>query len=590
MVNTSLSNAPLKVGNFLDISLEKNSYFLTRIVILRALSFVYGIAFLVAKHQAKALIGDDGIAPARVVLDQAQKKGQEIRRRRAIWLNSTASNRPMILEDPSVILRLKNLPKVRQLGMKLNRNPQYQLWRERLWDRSDSMGRLVTTLLWLADDRQKLNPWLDWISNCGLAVSFVVFILGAANLPLLLVLWICQRSIMAVGGTFWSYGWEPQLAELGFHALFLVPLFSLNPVSHTSPPSALVLFAIRWHLFRIMMGAGLIKMKSGDKKWRWPNLSTMSYFYETQPVPNPLTRYFHWMPPLWHKGEVLINHFVELIAPWLLLAPFASTRRLGGLIQVIFQLFLISSGNLSFLNWLTAVPAIACFDDAYLRVLFPQFWWKIAIEAASNSRRSPLRDLVSFTFACLIGRLSIPVVKNLLSKRQVMNGSFGPLRLINTYGAFGSVQEDRLELIVSAAPNLDGPWKEYEFKVKPGNVFRTPRFISPYHYRIDWQFWIAAMFPDLEYSPWIYSFLLKLLKQDPAVLALLEHNPFEGDSEAPKFIRIDKYRYEFFRRKKDDRRDQPEQYWTREYIGRVFPKNGIATVDSLNTIVDGLVP
>jgi len=32
-------------------------------------------------------------------------------------------------------------------------------------------------------------------------------------------------------------------------------------------------------------------------------------------------------------------------------------------------------------------------------------------------------------------------------------------------------------------------WREYEFKVKPGSVKRRPRFISPYHYRLDWLMW-----------------------------------------------------------------------------------------------------
>lgn len=35
------------------------------------------------------------------------------------------------------------------------------------------------------------------------------------------------------------------------------------------------------------------------------------------------------------------------------------------------QAILIVSGNLSFLNWLTMVPSLACFDDATLGFLFP---------------------------------------------------------------------------------------------------------------------------------------------------------------------------------------------------------------------------
>jgi len=194
-----------------------------------------------------------------------------------------------------------------------------------------------------------------------------------------------------------------------------------------------------------------------------------------------------------------------------------------------------------------------------------------------------MQSLVSILFAGWIAYLSIPVVKNLLSERQVMNGSFGPLRLVNTYGAFGDVDEIRYEFIVSAASDLEGPWKEYEFKVKPGNVMKRPRFISPYHYRLDWQFWIASTIGKLEYSPWIYSFLLKVLEQDPEVMSLLESDPFGDDPNPPKYIRIEKYRFEFFRAEKScSMGAQP--YWKREPAGRVFPRQGVATVESLKEL------
>ena len=114
---------------------------------------------------------------------------------------------------------------------------------------------------------------------------------------------------------------------------------------------------MRYFLFRIMIGAGLIKLKSGDKKWKYPHFSSMDYFYETQPVPNPLTKYFHFMPRMWHKFEVLSNHFIELIVPFGMILPGVgrNIRVYGGLLQILFQMVLISSGNLSFLNWLTLV-------------------------------------------------------------------------------------------------------------------------------------------------------------------------------------------------------------------------------------------
>ena len=45
-------------------ALRPNTYWLTRIVLLRSLTFVYFVAFLIALFQNKALIGSHGILPA----------------------------------------------------------------------------------------------------------------------------------------------------------------------------------------------------------------------------------------------------------------------------------------------------------------------------------------------------------------------------------------------------------------------------------------------------------------------------------------------------------------------------------------------
>ena len=332
------------------------------------------------------------------------------------------------------------------------------------------------------------------------------------------------------------------------------------------------------------MGAGLIKLRSGDQKWKFRGerrLSTMDYFYETQPVPNPLTRYFHKMPKPWHRFEVLTNHFVELVAPWLLILPGISRewRIAGGLIQLVFQSVLITSGNLSFLNWLTMLPALYCFDDAFVANLFSNGYTTSASIAAykhlSTSAGGIFRQAISLVFGALIAKLSIPVVKNLMSKKQIMNGSFDPLRLVNTYGAFGTVEEEREELIVEATDDYEGPWREYDFKVKPGNVKRIPRFISPYHYRLDWLMWIASLGGSIDRNPWIYSFLRKILEQDPEVMKLLKNDPFE-DGEKPKYIRVTKYRYRFG--------GDGEDYWVREPVSRFFPKQGLCSLETLKDV------
>lgn len=282
----------IKPAGAATVAAAASSYHLTRILFLRMLAIVYIAAFSVAKFQNKGLIGDRGIAPARNVLDDSQKR-QEVRSaRRKEW----AQERKNYSQKGSWWMN------------KVADSRIADLFRDKFWFRTDRADRPLPCLLWLANDRSNLNPWLDFLANSGLLLSTIMLATGSANALLIFALWLIQRSLMSLGGVFYGYGWEPQLAELTFHALFLVPFISMDPFfgskSGVFAVSTLVIWAIRFYLFKIMLGAGLIKIKSSDTKWKPGNMSTMYYFYETQPVPNPFSKNFHLMPKAWHKFEV----------------------------------------------------------------------------------------------------------------------------------------------------------------------------------------------------------------------------------------------------------------------------------------------
>ena len=58
-------------------------------------------------------------------------------------------------------------------------------------------------------------------------------------------------------------------------------------------------------------------------------------------------------------------------------------------------------------------------------------------------------------------------------------------------------------------------------------TYPMPPQIAPYHLRLDWLMWFAAMssYPD---HPWFVNFMAKLLEGDKPVLSLLKSNPFRG--------------------------------------------------------------
>ena len=280
----------------LPSSTMASSYHLTRILFLRLLAFVYMAAFSVAKFQNKGLIGDRGITPARKILDDAQQRGEVKSARRKQWLaeranysTQSSSSRSKGGDIASLFTRF-----ISKCITNFSDSFLVYTLRDKFWYRTDRMDRPLPTLLWFAPDRNNLNPWLDGLANSGLFLSSIMLSTGSSNVLLMLGLWIIQRSLMSVGGPWYGYGWEPQLAELTFHALFLVPLLSMDPFFGWNslstagagmgafPVPQLIIWAIRWYLFKIMIGAGLIKVKSSDPKWKPGNSSAMYHFYETQ--------------------------------------------------------------------------------------------------------------------------------------------------------------------------------------------------------------------------------------------------------------------------------------------------------------------
>jgi hypothetical protein len=293
-----------------------------------------------------------------------------------------------------------------------------------------------------------------------------------------------------------------------------------------------------------MLGAGLIKLR-GDPCWR--DLTCLVYHYETQPVPSPLSYLLHRLPRAAHMGGVLANHLVELVVPWFAFGP-RPARHVAGALLVGFQLTLIASGNLSFLNWLTIAPALACFDDSLLSRAFPAGLRARVLALAEAASPSRLARSVSYAFAALVLFLSVGPIENLISPEQAMNRTFDRLSLVNTYGAFGSIGRQRDEVILEGTSDatLDEHtrWKEYGFPCKPGDVRRRPCLITPYHYRLDWQMWFAA-FTGWRRQPWLVHLVYQLLTARGDGPRLLTENPFPD--APPRYVRAELYRYELTR-------------------------------------------
>jgi hypothetical protein len=475
------------------------TYWLTRFMMLRLLGVVYAVAFLVAINQAPALIGAHGLLPA----------ADFIRRVNQV-LGSTGAS----------FMRLPSL----------------------FW-------------FWHSDTALLTVMWMGFVLSCIVAA-------GYANAIIMALLWVFYLSLVHIGQEWYGYGWEIQLCETGFLAIFLCPLLNMRPFPRHAPPF-LIIILFRWLVCRLMLGAGLIKLR-GDEIWR--NGTALYYHFETQPIPGPLSRWFHFLPHAVLRMGVWFNWLAELAAPLFVFGP-RLARHIAGVVIILFQFTLILSGNLSFLNWLSIMPALACFDDGFWAKLLPKRLVRKAAEAEKAADHSTPMRTTALAVTVIVGLLSIQPTLNLFSSRQIMNTSFDPFELVNTYGAFGTVGRERLNVVFEGTTDNDttgkAHWQPYIYKGLPVLLNRRPPQVAPYQLRLDWQMWFAAMASPDDY-PWTLHLVYKLLHNDPQATGLFAQNPFRNN--APRYIRAVLYRYRFV---------QPGTargaWWTRAQIGIWLP-------------------
>ena len=360
------------------------------------------------------------------------------------------------------------------------------------------------------------------------------------------LLWCLYSSFVNSGQMFFGFVWEILLLEAGFLAIFLG--------NADTAPTLPAILLVRWLLFRLEVGAGLIKVRR-DTAWR--DLTALHYHHETQPIPNRFSRGFHHLPKWVHKCEVAGNHVAQLVLPFLLFLP-QPVASIAGASIVLTQLWLMLSGNFAWLNLPTITLAFTAFDDSALARVLP-------FDAPSSpADPPPWFAVMVLAVTVMIGVISWRPVRNMLSRHQVMNASYNSLHIGNTYGLFARITRERFEIVIEGTDDpiidADTVWKPYEFKAKPGDVARPPRQVAPYHLRLDWMMWFAALSPAYA-EPWFVELIGRLLTNDPTVRKLVHINPFTD--HPPTAVRALLFRYRFTTR---EQRKQTGAWWTRELV------------------------
>lgn len=496
----------------------EDSYILSSWVFFRVLGLIYVFAFVSAWVQITGLVGEQGILPIKASVDAMVRSG----------------------------------------------NAEYYWWRP--------------MLLWF----NQSDAFLHFLCGAG-AVCGMLLLAGIAPLLASIGAWVLYLSIVYAGQVFFLYQWDTLLLEVGFLAIFLASWRLWPRLKKAQEPPLVVLWMFRLLLFRLMFFSGYVKLASGDPTWR--NLSALEFHYWSQPLPSWISWYAHQLPSLFHKASVLLMLAIELLVPFFLLAT-RRPRMLAGLAMIGLQVVIALTGNYGFFNLLSAALCLLLLDDATLRQVLPEGLlrsvppvleppeppvWERTLRAGVLVVVLPLLLVFGvYKEAQRFTRFSAPVKKEAKGWYQKINRAAAmpfkatlraialkrqsktfrkwyyrasALRVVNRYGLFASMTTKRPELIIQGSDDDGKTWKTYKFKWKISDRKRTPGIAGPHMPRLDWQMWFAALRTRPHPPRWLYKFSKKLRAGSPAVLGLLEHNPFP--SKPPRRIRAQLFYYTF---------------------------------------------
>jgi hypothetical protein len=417
---------------------------------------------------------------------------------------------------------------------------------------------LVPSLFWLSSSDAALHGLC--LLGAGASALLISNVAPRVVLPLL---WLSYLSLVAIGQDFLSFQWDALLLEAGLLAVFLAPGHGLRSRG-PDPAPALAVLLVWWLLFRLTVGSGIVKLTWGDVTWR--DLTALDYHFWTQPLPTWTAWYASQLPEWLKRLSVLATFGLELVTPLFMFGPRrARWVALAGVIGL--QTMIGATGNYTFFNLLTVGLALPLLDDAAWSRLLPG---ALMARFAGVGREHPVASLPATVCALILLALSAAKFGSSVRPAPMPTGFarvFGwvePFRSINSYGLFRVMTTSRHEIVIEGSD--DGrSWQAYGFEYKPGDVGERPRFVEPLQPRLDWQMWFAAL-GAYQDTPWLESFLTRLLQGSRPVLRLLGENPFPA--HAPRFLRAELYDYRFAT---PAEHATTGAWWTRRLLGIYSP-------------------
>ncbi len=405
------------------------------------------------------------------------------------------------------------------------------------------------TVFWFnsTDDMLRAICWT------GVALSVLLFA-GKLQRLMLALLFILYLSLSAAGQDFLTFQWDALLIEAGFLAIFL-------------GRSRIVVWLFRLLVFRLIFLSGGVKLLSRDPSWA--SLDAMSFHYHTQPLPTVLAWYADKLPDWFQRDSTLLVLVIELGMPFLIFAP-RRMRMFGAAFIMGLQVLILLTGNYGFFNILTLALCLFLFDDRALRRFIPRRLRERAQNPVLMGRwaRAALGVVAAVIAFFGLMRIVEMTIGALPEPLLFFSRAAAPFQIVNSYGLFAVMTTTRPEIIVEGSNDGD-TWLAYEFRYKPGDPQRAPRWVAPYQPRLDWQMWFAAL-GNFRSNLWFVAFGERLLENSRPVLGLLAKNPFP--EHPPRYIRAMLYQYSFT---DWNTRRRTGAWWKREPLGVYLPPIGL---------------
>lgn len=462
------------------------------------------------------------------------------------------------------------------------------------------------TALWFASGPLALKA--VWIA--GLAAS-ILLILNFWPRAAIGVCFVAYLSFVAAGQDFAEYQSDGMLLAAAFLSLFVAPSGMRPRLGRGDRPSRAGLFMLQWLWLRIYFESGVVKLASHDPQWR--HLTALDQYYQNGPLPNWIGWYAQQLPHGFQAAVALTTLTIELGLVWLMFFP-RRVRLVLFFIVTPFQLGIILTANLAFLNHLVLSLGVLLLDDRFLDsalgwvkarfrrapaeaagVVEPSVADRAAVEASLSASAVGTaraaggfpwfrRQLSIVASAVILGWIFYATFVQLLMmfmQRPPVPlapiAALEPFRVADQYGLFAVMTTARYE--VEFQGSNDGiTWLPYPFRYKPQRLDQAPRFFAPYQPRFDWNLWFASLGTWRQYS-WVVRTEMLLLQNDAAVSALLAGNPF-GHSP-PQQVRAVEWQYWFTDLKT---RRVTGNWWRREWRGLYGPRIELAPGGKVNAL------